>query len=138
MHNSQTQIKNYIGTLLTYWKFWFLSFTSFFHKINLVYTLSRNLWMFSNFFVLCQISKDFGKCFGPCTPKFSTQMLYLFIIKICFTVKVIQSVVRVGILEICVTSSTLRVLLSRFCLCLCRIFVIYFSFSAWFLLPLII
>ena len=36
------------------------------------------------------MSKYFGKCFGPSTraPKFLTQMPYLFIIKICFTIKV--------------------------------------------------
>ena len=32
--------------------------------------------------------KNFGKCFGPSTSKFSTQMPKLFIIKICFTIKV--------------------------------------------------
>ena len=36
------------------------------------------------------MSKYFGKCFGPSTPapKFSTQMPYFLIIKICFTIKV--------------------------------------------------
>ena len=51
--------------------------------------------------------KYLGKCFGPSTrvPRFSTQMPWLFIIKICFTIKawrkLIQSVVRVGILGMC-------------------------------------
>ena len=45
--------------------------------------------MFSNFSVLCQMSKYFGTCFGPSTRdlSFSTQMPQLFIIKICFTIK---------------------------------------------------
>ena len=40
--------------------------------------------------MLCQMSKYFGKCFGPSTraPKFLTQMPELFIIKIWFTIKV--------------------------------------------------
>ena len=46
--------------------------------------------MFCNFFVLCQMSKYFAKCFGPSTraPKFFTQMPQLFIIKIFFAIKV--------------------------------------------------
>ena len=58
----------------------------------------------------------FGKCFGLFTraSNFLTQMPQLFIIKICFKLKLIQSVVRVGILGISVASSILRVLLSGF------------------------
>ena len=74
-----------------------MSFTSFFHKINLVYTLSNNFQIFSNFFVLCEMSRYFGKCFGPSTrvPKFWAQMPQLFIIKICITIKV-NSICSVG------------------------------------------
>ena len=66
------------------------------------------------------MSKYFGKCFGPSTraPKFSTQIPWLFIIRICFTIKawrkLIQFVVRVGIVRIFVTSSILMVLYSGF------------------------
>ena len=62
------------------------------------------------------IYEYFGKCFGLFTraSNFLTQMPQLFIIKICFKLKLIQSVVRVGILGISVASSILRVLLSGF------------------------
>ena len=65
--------------------------------------------------MLCHVSKYFGKCFGSFTraTKFPIQMHQLFIIKICYT-RLIQSVVRVGISGVCVTSSILRVLLSGF------------------------
>ena len=57
-------------------------------------------------------------CPSTWAPTFSTQMPWLFIIKICFTIKawkkLIQSVVRVEILRICVTSLILRVLRSGF------------------------
>ena len=53
--------------------------------------------MFSNFSVLCQMSKYFGTCFGPSTRELSlsTQMPQLFIIKICFTIK-FNSIYGVG------------------------------------------
>ena len=47
-------------------------------------------------------------------PKFSTQMPQLFFSKFVSQLKLIQSVVQVGILGICVTGSILRVLLSGF------------------------
>ena len=57
-------------------------------------------------------------CPSTRAPKFSTQMPWLFIIKICFTIKawrkLIQSVVGVEILRICVTSLILRVLRLEF------------------------
>ena len=45
-----------------------MSFTSVFQKTDLVDTLSHYFKIFSNFSVLCQMSKYFGKCFGPSTP----------------------------------------------------------------------
>ena len=60
--------------------------------MNLVYTLSHNFQIFSNFFVLClcRMLQYFGKCFGLSTraPTFLTKMPQLFVIKICFTIKV--------------------------------------------------
>ena len=62
------------------------------------------------------MSEYFGKCFGPFTQasKFLAQMPQLFITKFASQLKLIQSVVPVGILGICVTSSILSVLLSEF------------------------
>ena len=62
------------------------------------------------------MSKYSGKCFGPSTraATFLTKMPQLFVINICFTIKVIRSVVRVGILGICVKNSILRILLSTY------------------------
>ena len=57
INNSHRETKNYHGKiyirkLLTYCNFQSLSFTSFFHKINLTYTpLSHNFNIFSNFFL---------------------------------------------------------------------------------------
>ena len=50
--------------------------------------------------MLCQMSKYFGKCFDPSSraPKSLTLMPQLFIIKICFTIKV-NSICRAGYLE---------------------------------------
>ena len=58
--------------------------------MNLVYTLSHNFKIFSNFFVLCRMSKYFGKCFGTSTraPTILTKMPQLFVTKTCFTIKV--------------------------------------------------
>ena len=60
------------------------------------------------------MSKYFGKCCGPSTPapKFSTQIPLLS--KFAAQLKLIQSVVQVGILGLCVTSSILRILVSGF------------------------
>ena len=82
----------------------------------MVCTRSHNFWIFSNFFVLCQMSKYFGKCFGPSTraPKFLTQIPSFLLLKFASQLKLIQSVVRVGILVICVTSQVFRILLSGF------------------------
>ena len=62
------------------------------------------------------MSKYFGKCFGPSTraPKFLTQIPSFLLSKFASQLKLIQSVVRVGILVICVTSQVFRVLLSGF------------------------
>ena len=87
-----------------------------FHKINLVYTLSHNFQIFYNFFVLCQMSKNFGKWFGPSTRDLSFRLRCSSFLLSNFAsqLNLIQSVVRVGILGICVASSILRVLLSGF------------------------
>ena len=62
------------------------------------------------------MSKKFGKCFGPSTRDLSFRLRYpsFLLSKFVSQLKLIQSVVRVGILGICVTSSVLRVLLSGF------------------------
>ena len=62
------------------------------------------------------MSKNFGKCFGPSTgdPSFRLRFPSCLLSKFALKSNVIQSVVRVGILGICITSSVLRVLLSRF------------------------
>ena len=62
------------------------------------------------------MSKYFGKCFGPSTraPKFLTQIPSFLLSKFASQLKLIQSVVQVGILVICVTSQVFRVLLSGF------------------------
>ena len=74
--------------------------------------------MFSNFFALCQMSIYFGKCFGPSTPapepSFWLRCPTFLLSKFASQLKLIQSVVRVRILGICVTSSVLRVLHSGF------------------------
>ena len=66
----------------------------------------------------CQMSKYFGKCFGPSTraPKssFWLRCPSFLLSKFASQLKLIQSVVRIRILRICVTSSILRVLLSEF------------------------
>ena len=60
------------------------------------------------------MSKNFGKCFGPSTRDLSFRLRCpsFLLSKFASQLKLIQSVVRVGILGICVTSSVLRVLLS--------------------------
>ena len=60
--------------------------------------------------------KNFGKCFGPSTRHLSFRLRCpIFLLsKFVSQLKLIQSVVRVGILGICVTSSILKVLLSGF------------------------
>ena len=74
--------------------------------------------MFSNFFALCQMSIYFAKCFGPSTPapepSFWLRCPTFLLSKFASQLKLIQSVVRVRILGICVTSSVLRVLHSGF------------------------
>ena len=64
------------------------------------------------------MSKYFGKCFGPSTraPKssFWLRCPSFLLSKFASQLKLIQSVVRVGIRGICVTSSMLRVLFSGF------------------------
>ena len=62
------------------------------------------------------MSKNFGKCFGPSTRDLSFRLRCpsFLLSKFASQLKLIQSVVRVGILGICVTSSFLRVLLSGF------------------------
>ena len=64
------------------------------------------------------MSKYFGKCFGPSTPapksSFWLRCPSFLLSKFASQLKLIQSVVRVGILGICVTSSVLRVLSSGF------------------------
>ena len=62
------------------------------------------------------MSKNFGKCFGPSTrdPSFRLRCPSFLLSKFASQLKLIQSVVWVGILRICVTSSILRVLLSEF------------------------
>ena len=57
--------------------------------------------------MLCQMSKYFGKCFWLRCPSFLLS-------KFATQLKLIQSVVWVGILGICITSSTFRDLLSGF------------------------
>ena len=74
--------------------------------------------MFSNFFVLFQVSKYFGKCFGPSTPapksSFWLRCPSFLLLKFVSQLKLIQSVVRVRILGTCIKSSILRVLLSGY------------------------
>ena len=74
--------------------------------------------MFSNFFVLFQVSKYFGKCFGPSTPapksSFWLRCPSFLLLKFFSQLKLIQSVVRVRILGTCIKSSILRVLLSGY------------------------
>ena len=62
------------------------------------------------------MSKYFGKIFGQSTRALSFWLTYpsFLLSKLASQLKLIQSVVRVGILGICVTSSILRVLLSGF------------------------
>ena len=68
--------------------------------------------------MLCQMSKYFGKCFGPSTPapksSFWLRCPSFLLSKFASQLKLIQSVVWVKILGICVTSSIIRVLLSGF------------------------
>ena len=68
--------------------------------------------------MLCQMSKYFGKCFGPSTPasksSFWLRCPSFILSKFASQLKLIQSVVRVKILGICVTSLIMRVLLSGF------------------------
>ena len=64
------------------------------------------------------MSKYFGKCFGPSTPasksSFWLRCPSFILSKFASQLKLIQSVVRVKILGICVTSLIMRVLLSGF------------------------
>ena len=62
------------------------------------------------------MSKKIGECFGPSTRDLSFGLRYpsFLLSKFVSQLKLIQSVVRIGILGICVTSSILRVLLSGF------------------------
>ena len=64
------------------------------------------------------MSKYFGKCFGPSTrasrASFWLRCPSFLLSKFASQLKLIQSVVRVGMLGICVTSLILRVLLSGF------------------------
>ena len=68
--------------------------------------------------MLCQMSKYFGKCFGSSTrvpgSGFWLRCPSFLLSKFASQLKLIQSVVRVGILGICVTISMLRVLFSGF------------------------
>ena len=68
--------------------------------------------------MLYQMSKYFGKCFGPSTPapesSFWLRCPSFLLSKFSSQLKLIQSAVRVRILGICFTSSNLRVLLSGF------------------------
>ena len=68
--------------------------------------------------MLCQMSKYVGKCFGPSTPapksSFWLRCPSFILSKFASQLKLIQSVVRVKILGICVTSLIMRVLLSGF------------------------
>ena len=68
--------------------------------------------------MLCQMSKYFGKCFGPSTrapeSSFRLRCPSFLLSKFASQLKLIQSVARVGILGICVTMSMLRVLFSGF------------------------
>ena len=68
--------------------------------------------------MLCQMSKYFGKCFGSSTPapksSFWLRCPSFILSKFASQLKLIQSVVRVKILGICVTSLIMRVLLSGF------------------------
>ena len=64
------------------------------------------------------MSKYFGKCFGPSTPapksSFWLRCPSFILSKFASQLKLIESVVRVKILGICVTSLIMRVLLSGF------------------------
>ena len=62
------------------------------------------------------MSKNFGKCFGPSTRDLSSRPRCpsFSLSKFASQLKSIQSLVQVGILGICVTSSIFRVLLSEF------------------------
>ena len=60
------------------------------------------------------MSKYFGKYFGPSTRAPRLRCPSFLLSKFASQLKLNQSVVRVGILGICVTSSVLRVLLSGF------------------------
>ena len=65
-----------------------------------------------------QMSKYFGKCFGPSAPapklSFWLRCPRFLLSKFASQLKLLQSVVRIRILGICVISSILRVLLSGF------------------------
>ena len=58
--------------------------------MNLVYTLSLTFKSFVISLCYGRMSKYFGKCFGTSTraPTILTKMPQLFVIKICFTIKV--------------------------------------------------
>ena len=67
--------------------------------------------------MLCQMSKYFGKCFGPSTQatgsSFWLSCPSFLLSKFTSQLKLIQSVVLAGILGICVTSWILRILCLR-------------------------
>ena len=67
--------------------------------------------------MLCQMSKYFGKCFGPSTQATESSFWLSYpsflLSKFTSQLKLIQSVVLAGILGICVTSWILRILCLR-------------------------